>query len=166
MLAYILLFVGAAARLFVHVPNFSPVLAIALFSGVYINRKYALILPVALMALTDLFLGGHPTMFFTWGAILVIAAMGIWVRNRKSAGVVLLGSLGAAVFFYLVTNFGVWLMTGMYAKTFAGLMDCYVMGIPFFRTSVVSTLIYAAVLFGVYEYAALKLKSTKFAGVV
>lgn len=153
MLAYLLLGLGIIARVAVHVPNFSPVIAIALFGGAYLDRKYAIILPVALMLATDMILGFHPTMPFTWGCMALIAVMGLWVRERKGLLTVIGGGFLGAVIFYIVTNFGVWLTSGMYAKSWAGLTECYVMAIPFFKTSLLSTLVYTAVLFGLYEGA-------------
>jgi hypothetical protein len=161
MLVYVLLAAGFLARVMVHVPNFSPVIAIALFSGVYVDRKYALVLPLAIMAATDLVLGFHSTMPFTWGSMILTAGLGMLLRDRRSSASIFGGSLAGAVLFYLVTNFGMWFTTAMYPKTWGGLMDCYAMGVPFFRTSVVGTLVYATVFFGLYEIAPARWKHVK-----
>ena len=166
MLAYLLIVLGLFSRLIIHTPNFNPLIAIALFSGIYVSRKYAVILPLASMVISDLFLGIHNVMAFTWGSILIIALMGLKLREHKSFKNVFLGSLSSAVIFFVATNFGVWLMTGMYTYDLSGLVNCFVMAIPFFRSSLASTLIYTVVLYGIYEAVALRVKNTRFASVL
>ncbi|MFH1360105.1 MAG: DUF6580 family putative transport protein [Candidatus Omnitrophota bacterium] len=162
MLAIILLVFGVLTRLIVHEPNFTPILAVALFSGVYLNKRYAVILPVALMILADLFLGLHETILYTWGSMAIIAALGLWIKTRKSFALIFGGSIASAVLFFIVTNFGVWL-TGLYPNTLAGLIQCFSLAIPFFRNTLVSTLVYSTALFGLYEYIALRVKDTRLA---
>ncbi|HNV23294.1 MAG TPA: hypothetical protein PKH98_00220 [Candidatus Omnitrophota bacterium] len=165
MLAIVLLVFGIFMRVVVHTPNFTPVIAIALFSGVYLKKKHALILPVALMAITDLILGAHRVMLFTWGSVLLIAAIGLWLRQNKTTTHTLTSSLASAFLFFIITNFGVWL-AGYYPQTLEGLQSCYVMAIPFFRTMLVSTLVYTFVFFGAYELIARAVRNTKFASYV
>ncbi|MBF0483553.1 MAG: hypothetical protein HQL25_02490 [Candidatus Omnitrophica bacterium] len=151
MVVYGLLILGFLTRLLVHVPNFSPVIAIALFSGMYLDKKYAVWMPVALMIVTDLILGWHNTIWFTWGSVALIAWMNFYFRGRKSIGNVIISSLLSATLFFVVTNLGVWLMSGWYTKDLSGLVDCYLMGVPFFRWSLISTVIYAVILYKVCE---------------
>ena len=166
MLAIGILVVGVLSRFLVHLPNFTPVIALALFSGVYLNKKQAVILPLLLMGLSDIFLGTHITLLFTWGSIALIAAFGLWLRERKSALNIFMFSLLSAVVFFIVTNLGVWLVAGLYPMTAAGLVECFTLAIPFFKHSLVSTLAYSAVFFGAYELVAKGLKNTKFASVL
>ncbi|MCK5012650.1 MAG: hypothetical protein KAS66_02435 [Candidatus Omnitrophica bacterium] len=166
MLAACLLIVGIFSRLIVHSWNFTPVIALALFGGVYLKKKQAIILPLILFAVTDLILGFHQVMFFTWGSIIVIAAMGLWVQKNKSLTTVLGGGLVSAVLFFIVTNFGVWLVSGMYPLTLAGLSECFVLAVPFFRGTLLGTFVYGAVLFGMYEIIAVRIKSTRFSHVL
>lgn len=165
MLAIGLLVFGILMRVLVHVPNFTPVIAIALFGGVYLRKKYALILPVALMMVTDLILGAHKVMFFTWGSMILVASLGLWLRSRKTTVNTITSSLVSAFLFFIITNFGVWL-AGYYPQTLEGLQSCYVMAIPFFRTMLVSTLAYTFVLFGAYEVIAHRVRNTKLASYV
>lgn len=161
MLAILFLVIGVFSRLIVHAPNFTPVLALALFGGVYLKKEQAVWLPIALMVISDLFVGMHNMVALTWGSVLLISLLGYWQRERRSAGPILGMSLCSAVLFFVVTNFGAWIM--MYPKTFAGLTQCYVLAIPFFRSTLVSTLVYSGVLFGLYEVVAHRVKETKFA---
>ncbi len=166
MLAILLLIFGMTARFMFHIPNFTPVIVLALFSGVYLKKKYALLLPVALMAVTDIFIGLHRTMFFTWGSLVLIAAIGLWVGKHKSIKTIATTSLASAILFFLVTNAGVWLVSGLYPRTLAGLSQCFLLAIPFFRMMLLSTFVYSVVMFGLYEFIALRIKNTSLARVL
>ncbi len=152
MFAFLLVFLGVASRLAVHTPQFTAILAVAMFGGMYLNRRQALVVPVALMMVTDLFLGFHDTMVFTWGSMLMISAIGLWLRDHKNFGTVLAGSVVSAILFFVVTNFGAWL-SPLYPHTWAGLRECYIMAVPFFRSTLVSTVAYSLVLYAGYEWA-------------
>ncbi|MDD5618069.1 MAG: LPXTG cell wall anchor domain-containing protein, partial [Candidatus Omnitrophica bacterium] len=159
MLALILLITGIIFRFIPHTANFTPILAIALFGGAYLNKKYALLMPLVLMMLTDIFLGSHNAILFTWGSILLISGLGMLLRKRKTVANVTLSALSSAVLFFIITNFGVWIM-GWYPKTLNGLVSCFTLAIPFFRTSIISTLVFSFGLFGIYEVVARKVKDT------
>jgi hypothetical protein len=159
MLALILLIVGIIFRFIPHLANFTPILAIALFGGVYLNKKYAIVMPLALMILSDAFLGIHNTVLFTWGSIVLISGLGMLIRAKKNAINVTLSAVSSAVLFFIITNFGVWLM-GWYPRTLNGLISCYTLAIPFFRTMLASTMVFSLVLFGIYEIVAHKVKDT------
>ena len=103
-------------RLFPHLPNFTPVTAIALFGGLYFsNRKMAYLVPIFIMALSDVFLGFHPISLFVYTAFLLVSFIGTQT-NKPSIYTILLGSLS----FFIVTNFGVWLIG--YPKTWTGMI--------------------------------------------
>lgn len=165
MLAISLILVGILLRFMPHAYNFTPVAAIALFSGVYLKRKYAIIVPLVLMAVSDLFIGMHNVVIFTWGSFILAALIGILIRKNKSAARILGGSLAASLVFFIVSNFGVWLM-GWYPQNLKGLVDCYVMALPFLRDFTVSTLIYTVLFFSAYELTARLVKETKLAKVL
>lgn len=166
MLAFCLVALGIFSRLIVHSWNFTPVIALALFGGVYLKKKQAMILPLILFAATDLILGFHEAMVFTWGSVLAIAVIGLWVRDRKNVSTVLGGGLASAVLFFVVTNFGVWLVTGMYPYTWVGLSECFVLAVPFFRGTLLGTVVYGTILFGIYELVASRVKDTRFSHVL
>jgi hypothetical protein len=165
MLALILLVLGIFLRLFIIAPNFSPAIALVLFGGVYLKKQYAYIFPVALMMISDLFLGMHQLIFFTWGSLILVSLIGRWLRYHKAPTTVIGSGVGSAVVFFLITNFGVWLM-GYYPQTAEGLLRCYAMAVPFFRSTVTSTIFYSVTFFGLYELAAKRLKETRFASVL
>ena len=163
MLAILLLVFGIATRFITHEPNFTPVTAIALFGGVYLTRKYAILLPLALMMLSDIVIGTHDTMLFTWGSFALIAMMGLWVRNHKSPATIVGSSTFLAILFFIITNFGVWLAGSLYPPTAEGLSSCFIAAVPFFRNTLLSSLGYSLVLFGSYELIAHRVKNTRFA---
>lgn len=166
-LAFALIVLAALTRLLPHPNNFTPIGAIGLFGAAYFQRRWlALLVPFAALFVSDLLLNNivyrqyYPT--FTWftsgwiyGAFaLVMLAGWILVRRRVSAGNVLGASLTASLIFFLVTNFSVWLQSGMYPQTQAGLLACYTAGLPFLTNTLLGDLCFSVVLFGVYEWAA------------
>lgn len=159
MLVMAILLLGIFSRLVIHLPNFTPVMALALFGGVYLSARRALWVPVVLMAVSDLFLGLHATVLFTWGSVLLISLLGRYLRGRKNWLNVFGAGLLASVLFFVVTNFGAWLV--MYPRTASGFAECYIAAIPFFRNMLASTWIYSVVFFGVYETLAHTLKSNE-----
>ena len=165
MLAMILILMGILLRFAPHAPNFTPVAAIALFSGVYLNKKYSLLIPLAMMIVSDLVLGMHNVVLFTWGGFLLVTLVGFWARKHKSVFGVLAASVVSSVMFYIVSNFGVWLM-GWYQHDLAGLVKCYVMALPFLRNFTLATVVYSVVFFGIYDLVARSVKETKLAKVL
>jgi uncharacterized membrane protein len=154
MLAFVMILGGILMRLVPHLPNFTPIAAIALFGGTYLNKKYAFIVPLVAMFISDIFLGFHSTMIYVYGSFLLTGVIGLWLKNHKNAKNVVGAALFSSVLFFLITNFGVW-ATGWYPKTLSGLMQSYVMGIPFFRNTILGDLCYTGVFFGAYELAQL-----------
>ncbi len=150
VLALALVVIGIALRVIPHTANFAPVGAIALFAGAILAWRTALWLPLAIMVVSDLIIGLHPIIAFTWGGFLLVTVFGMLLRNRPNLVRVPLGAIGAALIFFLVSNLGVWLEGKMYPLTWQGLVDCYTMALPFLRTSFIADLSYSALLFGLY----------------
>ncbi len=144
-----LIIAAAFARLIPHLPNFTPVAALALFGGALISRKYlAVLVPLAAMLLSDIVLGFHNYMWAVYASMLVTVGIGFLIKNRTGVVSVTLGALASSLVFFLVTNFAVWMMTPAYSNDFSGLLTCYVAGIPFFRNEILGNLFYSALLFG------------------
>jgi hypothetical protein len=148
-----------------HADNFTPVAAIALFAGAYLKRRHAVIVPLVLMAVSDIFIGMHNVLIFTWGSFILASLLGLFIRKNKSFLRITGMSLLSSLVFFIVTNFGVWVM-GWYPPTLAGLVNCYIMGLPFLRDFTVSTLLYSAVFFTAYEVIARRVKETRLAKVL
>ncbi len=144
--------IGVLMRLVPHSPNFTPIAATALFGGTYLSKKYAFIIPVAAMLVSDYFIGFHHTMVYVYGSFILTGVIGIWLREHKSVRNVIGASLLSSVLFFLITNFGVW-VNGAYARDISGLWQSYMMGIPFFRNTVAGDLFYTGAFFLSFEAA-------------
>ncbi len=142
---------GVVSRLVPHPWNATPVMAIALFGGTYLSRRWALILPLAIVALSDFALGWHATIPFTWGAFLLTGMLAWWIRVHPSPGRIFGGALAGSLFFFVVTNFGVWVTENLYPHTAVGLWTCYVAALPFFRNTLAGDLVYTGVLFSLFS---------------
>ncbi|MCL5969874.1 MAG: hypothetical protein M1450_00010 [Patescibacteria group bacterium] len=153
-----IIFFAVILRLLPHPANFAPIGALALFGGVYLNKKYALILPLLVMLISDFFLGFHNTMIFVYGSFILMGLIGIWIRKNKNIKNIVFASIFSSILFFIVTNFGVWVM-GWYPKTFQGLISAYVLAIPFFRNTIMGDLFYTGVFFGAYELVLASLNS-------
>lgn len=178
ILALILIVFGVLGRIFrVHflptLHNVEPITLASLFAGAFLGGGYALIVPLAIVALTDMYIGNSPILIFTWTAWAVIGLAGLLLRKSKkekfSFGFKMFGmGILASVFFFLWTNFGVWVITDWYPRTWQGLVFCYVMGLPFLKMNLMGNLIIIPVasfsLILILKYVkALKEKKTKIA---
>ncbi len=165
-IALALIVTGVALRLIPHAANFAPIGAIALFGGAVLSARHALWLPLVIMVVSDLFIGFHGTMLFTWSGFVLIGMFGMLLRQRNNAERIPLGALGSALIFYLVSNFGVWVEGKLYAHTLQGMIDCYVAALPFLRTSLIADLVFTAALFGAYALATKAVTSNKAAATI
>lgn len=153
-----IVFATMAARLVPHPPNFSPIEAVALFSGAYMaDRRLAFALPLLALLLSDLVLGlivygyglFYAGMVFVYVSVVLITALGAgWLRRRRSLARVTGSAMGSAILFFVVTNFGTWLTSGLYPHSTSGLLACYLAGLPFFHYTLAGALGYSALLFG------------------
>ena len=141
--------IAAVLRLVPHPPNFTPIGAMALFGGAYFGRRaLAFAAPLVALALSDAILGFHSAVPFVYGSVALIVLLG-WVIGARVTPVRVGGAaILSSVLFFTVTNFGTWLMSGMYPQTLAGLAACYVAAIPFFQNTLAGDLVFAALLFG------------------
>jgi hypothetical protein len=134
-------------RLIPHPPNFTPVAAVALFGGACLaDRRLALVLPLAALFASDLFLGLHVLLPVVYGSFGVNVLLGRWLRSRRTvlntAAVTLLGSIQ----FFVVTNFACWVL--WYPHTWEGLVTCYAAAVPFFQNTLAGDAVFASALFG------------------
>lgn len=151
--ALILVLVAAAMRLVPHPPNFSPIAAMALFGAAAFDRKFlAIILPLAALLLSDLVIGFHDQMAAVYGSIILVELLGLWVlrSSNRSPLRLVATALSASMIFFLVTNLSVWAFSGMYERTGAGLISCFVAALPFLQNSVAGDLVFTGALFGAW----------------
>ncbi|MDP3057317.1 MAG: hypothetical protein Q8N37_02235 [bacterium] len=201
---------GVIARFFllkfVGIPNFEIITALTLVSAVFLGRAWGIVVPLSIIAITDVFIGNGPVMVFTWSAFAIIGILGMTYKKYETRFVIasespaggecgnlvlikkilgllrrfasrndskrILGLAGvgiiSSVFFFLYTNFGWWLVSGMYPHTLDGLIQCYIMGLPFFKNNLIGNLIFvpmasgAAILIGNLKTKSFKLSMKKF----
>lgn len=164
----LLMIVGAFARLIPHMPNFTPVEGLTIFGAAYLGKKYwAFILPLIVLYISDFIINNTIARpFFTeqegiiWfsdymiygalaiGLIVLISSKLLKVVNFKN---VFVSAILASLVFFVISNFGAWAgSTSIYSKDLSGLIATYIAGIPFFRTSLLSSFVFTAILFGSY----------------
>ena len=148
-----LILILSLSRLIPHPSNFTPMLAVAVFSGFYFrNFLLGVLIVIFSMFLGDLYLGFHETMFFTYISLAVAVVFGLLIKRLKFTEI-LFSSLASSVCFFIITNFGAWLTLAMYEKNFSGLLQSYVMAIPFFHNTLISTFLYLIVLKLIFDLA-------------
>ncbi len=160
MLAFVYVIFAIAVRFvvalrYVALPfHFTPVGASLLYFGARRPLRQMWI-PVTLMAATDLVLTFFvytyqftPDQLISWVWYAGAVALGYLLRERITAMRLVGASLGLSVSFFLLSNLSVWAEGTMYPMTFAGLVTCYTVAIPFFRNTLASDLVFTAVLFG------------------
>ncbi|MDP2918578.1 MAG: hypothetical protein Q8N68_03700 [bacterium] len=148
IIAVSLIIFGTIGRILLKdLPNIETVTVASLLAGSILGGAYAVIIPLTIIALSDMHIGNDPILIFTWSAWAMIGLMArLLYRKQKNTYkfVFQITGLGilASVFFYFWTNFGVWLLWNMYPHNFSGLIQCYAMGLPFLRNNLISDLIF------------------------
>lgn len=160
------LLIAALSRLIPHPFNFTPIAGMALFGGALLSdKKLAVIIPLAAMFISDIFLGFHDQMLGVYLSFIMISFIGFWLRDNQSAGRVVLASLSSSLLFFLVTNFYCWLVYPIYSKDLAGLLSAYTLAIPFytndvfgsfFVNTILGDLFYSGILFGAFYLASVR----------
>lgn len=177
-----IILLAAFTRIMPHPPNFSPMAAIGLFGAAHFAKKWqAFFIPILGIWLSDLVINNYiysnsSTNFvwfysgFYWQYIsyALIIFSGVLIFNKNiSLSRTFGGIVSSSGIFFLISNFGVWVGSGMYTKNFTGLITCYAAGIPFIHNTIISDFLFTTVLFGVYyllqsEYSFLKIKHLKY----
>ncbi|WP_462252454.1 DUF6580 family putative transport protein [Ferruginibacter sp.] len=162
-----LILVAAISRLIPHPPNFAPIASLAIFGGTVItNKKYALILPLGTLLLSDILFElftSTPGFYdisqtFVYGAFILITFLATQIKKVNTKNI-LFACVWSGVIFFILSNFGMWLTGIYYPKTFNGLMACYAAAIPFYKNELfgnmllntfMSNFFFTALLFGAY----------------
>tara|TARA_X000000950_G_C13712426_1_gene576783 strand:- start:45 stop:533 length:489 start_codon:yes stop_codon:yes gene_type:complete len=138
----------SASRFIPHPPNFTSLLALSFYIPAVFGVRY---IPVVIIALffTDLIIGFHSTMLFTSGSVILIGLISRYFN--KSIIFRISGAFVGAIIFFILSNFGVWL-GGTYAYDLNGFIACYILALPFFGYSVLSTLIFSVAIETIYKF--------------
>lgn len=159
--AAILVVLGILFRTVWHLgPNIEFVTTASLLAGAYLGKRLSVVVPLVIMVVTDILIGNTNIYLFTWSGYLFIGYLGnlSHLGNLKRRTKILhatgLGVI-ASIWFYLWTNFGVWLLDswGMYNRTFSGLMEAYLMGLPFLKYQLLGNIIFVVLSFTTVEIA-------------
>ncbi len=166
-----IILLAALARLIPHPPNFTPIGALALFGAAHFQSRWAgFLVPLSAMFISDVVLqlatsiglyggwmaggtGFHTGMVAVYGVVVLIAALGLLLRRKKTVLPVAGAALASSVLFFVITNFWVWAEGSLYSLTLEGLLTCYTMAIPFFHWTLLGDAYYATVLFGGFALA-------------
>ena len=181
ILVFVLLVISAALyRVWDGRPfGFAPQIAMALFAGSVIkDKRFSFLVPLLSMLVSDVLYqalysqgltpikGFYEGQWVNYILFTSITVIGFFIKKNK-IGSIIVGSLAGAIFFYLTSNFFDWIGGGLdinnqpYPKTFEGLINCFVAGLPFFRGSVWATLLFNGIFFGcfyLYERFVIKIQ--------
>ena len=140
------------SRLIPHPPNFTPVIAVAIMSSYFFRNIYLSMATILLaMLLGDLLIGLYKNMFFVYLSLMIINISFFKISKKINYKNLFIFSFFGSIIFYLISNFGVWALEGLYQKNLVGLMECYLFAIPFFKNTIFSTLIFTYSGFFVYK---------------
>ena len=153
-----LILILAFARLIPHPPNFTPIIAVALVSGYFFkNINLSLLILLVAMLLSDLFIGFYENMIFVYASLLLITFVFYKISNKINFKNLFIYSFAGSLTFFIVSNFGVWALGSpgvydiAYEKNLNGLVECYILAIPFFGNTFLSTVIFAYPAIFVYK---------------
>lgn len=164
-LVVLLVAFGLAARLLPHPPNFVPIAAIALFAGyLFGGRLLTVGIPLASMLIADFFIGGYDyrVMAVVYASLAMPILMSTFLRGGIAPQRLIPTVLASSLLFFAATNFAVWFFGSLYTHDAAGLVECYVNAVPFFKFTLGGDLMWAALLFGGYALSRAGLKTSAF----
>ena len=145
----------AASRFIPHPPNFTSLIALSFYLPALLGVRF---IPALILSfiITDFLIGFHATILFTWGSVIIIGLLSKYfvfsIYKRIS------GALIGACIFFLITNFGVWSF-GSYGYDLNGLILCFTLALPFFGYTLISTLLFSAVIETIYRFFKLAFKN-------
>jgi hypothetical protein len=170
LIVFFIIILTVFSRLFINIPNFTAIGALALFCGAIANKnRFSIIIPFIALFASDLMLislGKQYLDYFKEGYFLYvyIAFAATWfigklINNRLKTINIILASLASSISFFLITNFGSWLQLAIYPKTLQGLGQSYLAGIAFYKTGlyinflgILGDLFFTALFFGTYFF--------------
>tara|TARA_Y100000741_G_C17890620_1_gene410968 strand:+ start:15 stop:512 length:498 start_codon:yes stop_codon:yes gene_type:complete len=139
-----LILILALSRLIPHPPNFTPIIAVAILSGYFFKNLYlSFLVLITSMIVADFFIGFYDNMLVTYMTLIFISFTFYKVGSRLNYKNLFLFSLFGSLIFFIITNFGVWALGSLYEKNLKGLIECYILAIPFFGNTFLSTLVFA-----------------------
>jgi hypothetical protein len=163
-----LVIIAGLSRIVVHLDNFTPIGAMALFGGAYFTNKWkAYLLPLMSLVLSDLIIQGivfqgkygfplYEGWYWVYGTFALIVCFGNWMIKKVTVVNVVLACIASALAHWIITDFGVWYSgcnVAGYAKDLNGFLLCYAMALPYLKNFLMGTILYSGILFGAFELA-------------
>lgn len=154
--AFFLIVFGVVGRIFmvefIQIPNLEIITSFSLIAGAMLGGIFTFLVPLSVIVITDMYFGNTIILIFTWSAFMIIGTFGWFFRKKMKLGYRFIGKItgvgiASSLFFYLYTNFGWWLLTNMYPHTWHGLVQCYLMGLPFLKNSLLGNLFFVPMFF-------------------
>jgi len=143
------------SRLIPHPPNFTPIIAMAIMSGYFFRNIYlSLFVMLFSMLLADVFIGFYYNMIFVYLTLFLITFIFFNISNKINSKNLLICSLTGSLVFFIFSNFGVWVLGSLYEKSLTGLVECYILAIPFFLNTLLSTIFFSYssfIFFNIFE---------------
>ena len=132
------------SRIVPHPPNFTPILAGIIFLP-FIKKDitFALMVPLASMIISDFIIGMHTLMLWTYGSLMILSLISFFFYQDNFKRIGILALISPMVFF-IISNFGVWMNSKSYSQDMDGLIACYINAIPFYTSSALSCILFAA----------------------
>ena len=145
-----LILILALSRLIPHPLNFTPIIAVAIMSGYFFKNVYlSFSVLIVAMLIADVFLGFYENMIFVYISLILISFIFYKFSKKINFKNLFLFSFLGSVIFFVVSNFGVWVLESPslnnlpYEKNLSGLIECYILAIPFFHNTFLSTLVFS-----------------------
>ena len=148
ILSFILILV--ISRLIPHPPNFTPIIATAIFGPIFLNNKmYGAAITIIAMFISDIFISMHSYQFIIYATLISISLLTPVKKNKVSFAIF---TFGSCVWFFLTTNFAVWVLWDYYPKNLEGLLLSYTLAIPFFTNTLVSTFLFVVIFWNLHTF--------------
>jgi hypothetical protein len=145
-----LILILALSRLIPHPLNFTPIIAVAIMSGYFFKNVYlSFSVLIVAMLIADVFLGFYENMIFVYISLILISFIFYKFSKKINFKNLFLFSFLGSIIFFVISNFGVWVLESPglnnlpYEKNLSGLIECYILAIPFFHNTFLSTLVFS-----------------------
>ena len=132
----------SASRFIPHPPNFTSLIALSFYVPLFLGKRFIPALLICFI-ITDIFIGFHTIVVFTWGSVIIISLTSYIFQ--KNIYMRIIGAVCGSLVFYIISNFGVWSL-GSYGYSFDGLLICYIAAIPFYSNTLISTILYSVLI--------------------
>ncbi len=144
MLIMILVF----SRLIPHPPNFTPIISVAILCGIIFETLLiSVIVLIGSMFISDLIIGLHSGIMHIYICLIFISYLFFKFSKKINYKNLIFYSFLGSIIFFLYSNFIVWISSGLYSKDLKGILECYILAIPFFSNTLFSTIFYSYITF-------------------